>query len=287
MRWARERLLNRLALIFRHGVQNIFAPFLSPNNVQEVHRQRAQLFRQIQPVLAGSEALAWYRQLGLRVRLIGGEGIPEIKATAEILQTTTATTGGQTLYWLAVVDEEAPWGQVLKALQRAKARTQAEAIRLVYGEDIPPVTLFLSFGKPELSFNLVPPLLMGNIQCYWSQQPGYHLTETQLRTIFYDYAYLRRTWCADKLERAQAALGHPKAWQEGPILGLGMRLGPFWYPAPMSSVAWPHSEQEQRNRASHETPNCDGGDSHAPRAAAKAEVGMNRGCHFIKFSSLP
>jgi hypothetical protein len=87
------------------------------------------------------------------------------------------------------------------------------------------------------SFELIPPLLVGQVQGYWSQQPGYSLTEAQLRTIFYDYAYLRPTWREEKLERAREALVHRQAWEEGPILGLGMRLGPFWYPAPMVSPA--------------------------------------------------
>ena len=53
-----------------------------------------------------------------------------------------------------------------------------------------------------------------------------------------DYAYLRRTWRTDKLDRAYAGIAHQEAWETGPILGLGMQLGPFWYPAPMHSSAW-------------------------------------------------
>lgn len=247
MHWARERLLSRLALLFQYGVSNIIAPFITPNNVREVHHQRDQLFRQVQPMLAGPEAMACYRELGIRVRLLGGDHTPEIKATAELLKAATAPHSRQTLYWLAVLSEEEPWTHLLNAVQHTSVNTRAELIRAAYGEDIPPVTLFLSFGKPEVSFNLIPPLLLGNVQCYWSQQPGYHLTEIQLRKILYDYAYLRGTWRADKLERAQAALAHPQAWQEAPMIGLGMRLGPFWYPAPMVSPAWQAHEEEQSN----------------------------------------
>ena len=89
---------------------------------------------------------------------------------------------------------------------------------------------------------IIPPLLVGQLQCYWSQQPGYTLTEVQLRTILYDYAYLRTTWQEEKLERAKTALDHRQAWEEGPTLGLGMRLGSFWYPAPMQSPAWSTEE---------------------------------------------
>jgi hypothetical protein len=94
-----------------------------------------------------------------------------------------------------------------------------------------------------VAYQVIPPLLLGQLHCYWSQQPGYSLTERQLRTILYDYVYLRTTWRAEKTTRAQAAIADRSAWEEGPILGLGMQLGPFWYPAPMSSPAWPPEQQ--------------------------------------------
>ena len=49
---------------------------------------------------------------------------------------------------------------------------------------------------------------------------------------FYDYAYLRATWQADKEGRATAARAHRSIWESAQTLGLGTRLGPFWYPAP-------------------------------------------------------
>lgn len=116
-------------------------------------------------------------------------------------------------------------------LPQSKAHKQRLAQKLYVpfiGEDIPPATLYLALGKPTISLDIIPPLLIGNIQCYWTQQPGYTLTEKQLRTILYDYAYLRRTWREEKLDRAKEALADRPAWEEGPILGLGMQLGPFW-----------------------------------------------------------
>ena len=78
--------------------------------------------------------------------------------------------------------------------------------------------------------DLFPPLLMDDVQCYWSQQAGYSLTEQQFRRIVYDYAYLRQTWQEDKTERAKAAMAHQEIWERETIVGLGKRLGPFWYP---------------------------------------------------------
>lgn len=242
--WMRDVMLSRIDLIFRHGVQNVFVTALTSDNFREVNRYQTQLLERAKWFIAGPESMADYARLGWRVRLIGTENITELRETTERLQTTTPTQSEHTLYWNMALDSESPWQQLLSAVQRAKASTRAEAIRALYGEEIPPATLYLAFGKPTILVDLIPPLLIGQLQCYWTQQPGHTLTEVQLRTILYDYAYLRSTWRAEKLERAKAALDQRKAWEEGPILGLGMRLGPFWYPAPMSSPAWSAGQEQ-------------------------------------------
>jgi hypothetical protein len=238
-RWARERILSRIALIFRHGVRNLLVSVFTPDNFREVNRYRAQVFKNIHWFLTGSETSADYAREGWRVRLLGAESVPDLRATADYLRTVTPVQSAHTLYWTVTPDADSPWQQLFAATHGVQISTRAEAILALYGEEIPPATLYLAFGKPTISLDLIPPLLIGQLQCYWSQQPGYTLSEVQLRTVLYDYAYLRPTWRAEKLERAQDALVHRQAWEEGPWLGLGMRLGPFWYPAPMSSPAWP------------------------------------------------
>lgn len=236
--WARQRILSCIHLIFRHGIRNLIVNVLTPDNFREVNRYQNQLLERAKWVVAGKESLDDYNRLAWRVRFLGTESVPELAATAKLLHEFTPEEGRHTLYWNIVPNEESPWQELLAAAQRSRARTRAEVVRALYGEDIPPATLYLAFGKPTILPEIIPPLLMGQVQSYWSQQPGYTLTETQLRTILYDYAYLRSTWREEKLERAKEALAHRQAWEEGPILGLGMRLGPFWYPAPMSSAAW-------------------------------------------------
>lgn len=236
--WARASTVKSAELIFRHGVQNLLMVALVPSNLKEVNRYQEQLFAKAQWVMAGAESLADYARLGWRVRLLGTDHVPELQTTAQLLRNVTPTQSAHTFYWSVVTDEESPWRMLLTAAQRSQATTRAEVARALYGEDIPPATLYLAFGKPAISLDIIPPLLIGNIQCYWTQQPGYTLTEKQLRTILYDYAYLRHTWREDKLDRAKEALADRPAWEAGPILGLGMHLGPFWYPAPMLSPAW-------------------------------------------------
>jgi hypothetical protein len=241
--WARDNLFKSSELIFSYGVKHLILPFITPGNLQEVNRYREVLVERAQWVLSGFESQTDYRRLGWRVRLLGSESLPELRVATRYFIENTPAQSMHTLHWLAVVDTDSPWRDLLAAVQQSKSKTRAEAVLALYGEEIPPATLYLATGKPTISFDLIPPLLVGQIQCYWNQQPGYTLSEPQLRTIFYDYAYLRPTWYAAKLGRAKEALAHRQAWEEAPMLGLGMRLGPFWYPAPMSSPAWP-TEQE-------------------------------------------
>ena len=239
VRWARERTISTVELIFRHGISNVFTAALKPDNLQEISRYQGQLIERAKWVIAGEESIQDYKRLGWRVRILGVEETSPFHDIAQYLREVTDTFGNRhTLYWGVVVDVEDPWRHVFAAVRRVQATTQAEAIRALYGEDITPATLSLIFGKPMVTLDIIPPLLIGKLQCYWGQQPGYTLTQEQLRSVLYDYAYLRTTWRQEKVERAKAALAHRQAWEEGPILGLGMQLGPFWYPAPMSSSAW-------------------------------------------------
>jgi hypothetical protein len=239
VKWARVRIFSRINMLFRHGIQNLFVTTLTPDNFREVNRYQEQLLERTHWFIAGAESLADYECWNWRVRLVGAENLPVLSNTAQYLHMATPEKRLHTLYWNIVPTIDSPWQQLLAATQRSQAQNRTEVIRALYGEDIPLITLYLGFGKTTILPEIVPPILMGQVQSYWSQQPGYTLTETQLRTILYDYAYLRPTWREEKLERAKEAIVHRHAWEQGPILGLGMRLGPFWYPAPTSSSAWP------------------------------------------------
>jgi hypothetical protein len=98
------------------------------------------------------------------------------------------------------------------------------------GEELPLATLYLAFGKPMFVPDLLPPLLSGDVQCYWTQRPGYDLDERSLRQIIYDYAYLRPTWTRDKSARYADVEAQRSLWEHAPTLGLGRRVGAFWYP---------------------------------------------------------
>jgi len=231
VQWARLQMLNCCNVIFAHGVKNLILPALVPTNFQEVNDRHDQLTNWVTWAIAGSETMQHYTEQGWRVRLICDERVPQLFPVVEQLRNQTAATAQHTLYWTVTFDTAGLWQQLLARLAQHPVTTQDAAIQLCYGENIPPASLLLSFGKPQISYGLIPPLLLGDVECYWTQRAGYSVDTEQLRTILHDYAYLRRTWQPEKLTRAQAAKEHPSVWQGGATLGLGTRVGPFWYPS--------------------------------------------------------
>jgi hypothetical protein len=237
-RWSYRRMNDCFDLIFRHGVRHLFTFAIVASQLNEATTgYRERLLDYVAWGLAGPQAMADYHRLGWRVRLLGSEHLPALAPVAERLLAETAANSRHTLWWSVVPAPDLQWESLLAAAQTARARSRKEAIRALYGEDVPPASLYLAFGKPLVSPSLFPPLLVGDMQCYWSQRPGYMLTEQEFRTILYDYAYLRRTWQTNKRGRAEAALDYREAWEQGPILGLGTALGPFWYPMLTAPVA--------------------------------------------------
>jgi len=231
--WTIKKLIQAVDLIFSHGVQHIFMPVLSSKNfAEDTPGYRENLWYWLTQVLAGTKTAAHIQGQGRRVRFLYEEHIPQLQTANERLRTAEPLSKDTPALWIIAVPEEGlPLRWMLDKLSKSQAETPEQAIQALYGEDIPPASLCLGFGKLVLSPYVIPPFLLGVLNCYWSQRPGWDgLTQDLLRTVFYDYAYLRPTWQKDKTGRAEKAIKHRTAWEKGPVIGLGTRLGPFWYP---------------------------------------------------------
>jgi hypothetical protein len=233
--WSQPSLLTYMDLLFTHGVRHVFAAAIIAPNMAEFGTYRERFLRLTEHGLASPEMLEEYARRGWRVRMIGTQNIPELQPVAEVLVRATPPNWSHTLWWTMTPTPEAPWDTVFDAIARTGARTPAEAIRALYGENIPPASMFISFGKPIMIYDLIPPLLVGNLQSYWLQRPGYRLDRPMLRTIFYDYAYLRST-SESVIEKYTDVTAHRAVWETNAVLGMGQRLGPFWYPLPFPSA---------------------------------------------------
>lgn len=232
-RWTREQAFACLDLILHHGVRHVISPVLVHSHENETTPGYSdQLLKWVQWAMLMDGAGDEYARRGWRVRLIGAESWPELKETAAQVRTMTAGNPGPTVWFSVVSQVDAHWEKMLRLAREHGAATREELVRLVYGEDVPPATLYIGTGKPQIAQSVVPPLLVGKLECYWRQHLGYDLDERTLRTILHDYAYVRCITQADKSGRAEQVLAYETAWENPPVVGMGMRLGPFWYPAP-------------------------------------------------------
>lgn len=229
-RYAVAQMYACLDRLFTYGVQNVIATVLQSPQLAEVGRYRERVMAWVRDGLAGDAALQIYRERGWRVRLLGGESDPELARIAARLQEETPV--GQTTLWYYVsLAPDAHWRSVLAAAH-AGATTQQEAIAALAGEPLPPAEMLIAFGKPLFGGDIFPvAFAAGTMQCYWTQRPGYDLPDGDLRRMLYDYAYTRRTWVADKRSRYDQLEDQRAVWERGRIVGIGRRVGGFWYPA--------------------------------------------------------
>ncbi|MEZ4712615.1 MAG: hypothetical protein R3A44_35835 [Caldilineaceae bacterium] len=133
-RWARGLFIEKIDLIFQHGVRHLLAPAITPNNVQEVHTARHKLYTLADWILAGEESLQDYAHKGWRVRMIGGENVPELQAATARLQSQTAQHAAHTLWWLIIPDYYTFWDKLLAAVRNdAKVDSRDAIVRTIFG----------------------------------------------------------------------------------------------------------------------------------------------------------
>lgn len=237
--WAREQNLRTFDLLFRHGIQHVIAAAITQNQLNEttpIYRER--LLQWTAWGMSGPEALADYKRLGWKVRLLGTEYLPDLQNCAEQLQTSTLPNSDKNVWWFVAPQPDSYWDHLLQVMKSTQAPTRVELTKAIYGEVIPPATLFIAYGKPLIMPEQIPPLLMGTMQCYWLQRPGYLTDVTLLRQILYDFAFLRPTWQQDKTERTEEVVAQAVMWQRMPTVGLGKRSGSFWLPHTTEDGHW-------------------------------------------------
>jgi hypothetical protein len=229
VRESQRRYVECLDVIFRYGVEHVFSPMIMVGHGKEVDNIE-QLIVRVGEFATDPYLQDLIRQRGWQIKLAPSAFSQALEPYVEELQ-LCAPTNVSHIWWMTITPSyESWWERLITVIKSGQVSTGADAVRALYGQDVPSVTLCLAFGKPTVSPDLFPPLLMDNVQCYWSQQAGFTLTDEQYRKVLYDYAFMRRTWQKDKVARAKEAQAQQEIWKQEVILGLGKRYGPFWYP---------------------------------------------------------
>jgi hypothetical protein len=229
--YTRAQLVENLALFFRLGVRHVIVPCLGPRQLFEAAPYGERIIEWCIQALSGPDMRAEYHRRGWRARFIVPSPHPALQEAAALLQQEFTDPTMPAVWYYLVADDNDPWTDLLAAVHRTGARSYGDALRAVYGEEVPPATVFVGFGKLVTGTTLVPPLLCApNMQCYWGQRAGLRLLEPMLRAIFYDYAYARRTWRTDRRFRYEQTAEQQSRWETTEIIGVGAAQNGFWYP---------------------------------------------------------
>ena len=104
-------------------------------------------------------------------------------------------------------------------------------VRKYYGEDMPPVSIFIGFDK--FSVFDMPLLSTGEEDLYFSLSPSPYMTEHQLRAILYDHIYIRRTPEPDYTKLGQDELSWLREYyrhNKDYAFGVGKLKFDLWFP---------------------------------------------------------
>jgi adenosine tuberculosinyltransferase len=188
-------------LLFDHGVETILAPVFGRELMRrgDEYTQRVGIDGLVRTA-TDPHYRAFFEQYNVKVRFYGDyrdvlAGTPYEYALKSIYEVTEATKQNTAfrLFFGVFADEVTDTIARLSVehyLAQGSIPDSATLVRKYYGEDLPPVSLFIGFDK--FSVFDMPLLATGEEDLYFSHSPSPYMTERQLRAILYDHIYVRR-----------------------------------------------------------------------------------------------
>jgi adenosine tuberculosinyltransferase len=188
------------AMLFDHGIEILLAPVFGRELIQRGDEYTRRVG--IDGLVRTASDLA-YRQLfehyNVRVRFYGDyrevlTGTPyeyALNSMLEVMEATKHNTGFRLFFGVFADDltEMISRLSVEYFLAQGAVPDKQTLIRNYYGEELPPVSLFIGFDK--FSVFDMPLLTTGQEDLYFSISPSPYMTQHQLRAILYDHLYVR------------------------------------------------------------------------------------------------
>lgn len=230
------------AMLFDHGIHTLLAPVFG----RELMRRGDEYTKRV-----GMDGLVrtatdrayrdFFEKYNVRVRFYGDyhdvlKSTPfeyVLGALYEVMEATQHNTA-HNLYFGVFADDAA--GTIARLsvehyLAHNAIPDQSALIRAYYGEDLPPVSLFIGFDK--FSVFDMPLLSSGEEDLYFSVSPSPYMTERQLRAILYDHLYLRRVSEPDYTQMTAQELDWLRNYyrtHRDLALGVGKLQFNLWFP---------------------------------------------------------
>jgi hypothetical protein len=188
------------AMLFEHGIEIVLAPVFG----RELMRRGDEYTKRV-----GIDGLVrtatdktyrrFFEQYHVRVRFYGDyrdvlTGTPYAYALNAMYEVVEATKHHAEfrLFFGVFADESTETVARLSVehyLTQGSIPDKQTLVRKYYGEELPPVSLFIGFDK--FSVFDMPLLATGEEDLYFSLSPSPYMTQRQLRAILYDHLYIR------------------------------------------------------------------------------------------------
>jgi hypothetical protein len=229
-------------MLFEHGIETVLAPVFGR---ELMHRGDEYTKRVGMDGLVRTATDKTYReffeQYNVRVRFYGDyrdvlSGTDYEYALKSIYELTEATKQNTRfhLYFGVFADESTETIARLSVehyLAHGSVPDHEALIRKYYGEDLPPVSLFIGFDK--FSVFDMPLLASGQEDLYFSVSPSPYMTERQLRAILYDHIYVRRVLEPDYTKLSSEELDWIREYyrtNKDHAFGVGKLKFNLWFP---------------------------------------------------------
>ncbi|MGZ9223629.1 MAG: diterpene synthase [Anaerolineales bacterium] len=189
------------ALLFDHGIDTVLSPVFGR---ELMHRGDEYIRRAgmdgIVRIGTDKNYLEFFERYNVKIRFYGDyrdilTGTPyeyALKSMYEVTEATRHNTGCRLFFGVFAdqVTETISRLSVEHYLAAGSIPDRNTLVRKYYGEDLPPVSMFIGFDK--FSVFDMPLLTTGEEDLYFSVSPSPYMTQTQLRAILYDHLYVRR-----------------------------------------------------------------------------------------------
>ena len=230
------------AMLFDHGVETILAPVFG----RELMRRGDEYTKRV-----GIDGLVrtatdknyrdFFEKYNVKVRfygdyrdvLTGTDYEYALKSMYEVTEATKHNTAFH-LFFGVFADEATETIARLSVehyLAQGSIPDKETLVRKYYGEDLPPVSIFIGFDK--FSVFDMPLLSTGEEDLYFSISPSPYMTEHQLRAILYDHIYVRPVPEPDYTKLTGEELGWLRdyySYNKDYAFGVGKLKFNLWFP---------------------------------------------------------
>ena len=228
-------------LLFEHGLDTLLLPVFGPDIVERGAEYMQMAAEGLVRLATDPAFLNFYAAAGARVRFYGDYRqplastacAPVLEAFDRITAQTQANQPRRLFFGLFANDAAETTAElaVRHFQQHGRVPNRRELVKLYYGDDVEPASLFIGFDKPS-AYDM-PLLDTGQVNLYFTASPSLYFTARQLRLVLYDHLYVR-----PQPEPDYEALP-PGAWEtmrqfyqanRDVILGVGDLHNGLWYP---------------------------------------------------------